>query len=380
VTKGVMGEGWQGEDRRGQQRRGLQRRVQERRGQDRRGRARLLPTTTGFPARRAVAALRKHNIDPAPILQRAGLSERELNDQQNRISAAAQARLLEFAAEALHDPALGFHLAAEVDPKELGLLFYIASAAKDLGEAIALFGRYTRIVNEAIHVQITRRDGGLVMDVHLVGVPRFLATQNAELAIAMILKCLRVITGRSVHPTRISLVHVRCSDFREFQRFCGCPVEFGGPTDELVFSSETLAVPLITEDLRLLDVLRPVCDEAAKQRETPSGSLRALVENEALKLLPHGGAQRHIVARKLAISTRTLARRLAGQGTTFEEVVDELRRSLALQYMKTPGISLSQVAWLLGYEGATSFNHAFKRWTGRSPSAARVERLLPAPA
>ena len=80
------------------------------------------------------------------------------------------------------------------------------------------------------------------------------------------------------------------------------------------------------------------------------------------------------------MSTRTLARRLASEGTTFEEVVDELRRSLALQYMKTPGISLSQVAWLLGYEGGTSFNHAFKRWTGRSPSAARVERLLPAPA
>jgi AraC-like DNA-binding protein len=139
-------------------------------------------------------------------------------------------------------------------------------------------------------------------------------------------------------------------------------------------------VPLITEDVRLLDVLRPICDEAAKQRETAPGSLRALVENEAQRLLPHGGAQRHVVARKLAMSTRTLARRLASQGTSFEEVVDELRRTLALQYMKTPGISLSQVAWLLGYEGATSFNHAFKRWTGRPPSAARVERLLPAPA
>jgi AraC-like DNA-binding protein len=380
VTKRERGEGWQGEGWQGEDRRGQQRRGQERRGEDRRGRPRLLPTTTGFPARRALAALRKHDIDPVPILQRAGLSAQELNDQENRISSAAQAKLLEFAAEALHDPALGFHLAGEVDPRELGLVYYIASSAKDFGEAITLLARYSRIVNEAIRVLITRRDGDLVMDVHLVGVPRFLAAQNAELAIAIILKSLRVITGRSVHPTRISLIHVRSADFREFQKFCGCPVEFGGTNDELVFSSETLGVPLITEDLRLLDVLRPICDEAAKQRETPPGSLRALVENEALKLLPRGGAQRHIIARKLAISPRTLARRLAGQGTTFEEVVDELRRSLALQYMKTPGISLSQVAWLLGYEGATSFNHAFKRWTGRPPSAARVERLLQAPA
>jgi AraC-like DNA-binding protein len=354
--------------------------VQDRRGQDRRRRPRLLPTTTGFPARRAVAALRKNNIDPAPILHRAGLSEEDLNDQKSRISSAAQARLLEFAAEALDDPALGFHLATEVDPRELGLVFYIASAAKDLGEAISLLACYSRIVNEAIRMQMTRRDIDLVIEFYVVGVPRFMVAQNAELAIAVILKTLRAITGRNVHPAKITLMHVRNSDDRDFERFCGCPVEFGGSTDKLAFSNETLGVPLITADLHLLGVLRPICDEAAKQRETAPGSLRALVENEAQKLLPHGGAHRDIVARKLAMSTRTLARRLASQGTTFEEVVDELRRSLALQYMKTPGISLSQVAWLLGYEGASSFHHAFKRWTGRSPSAARVERLLPAPA
>jgi AraC-like DNA-binding protein len=383
VTKGKIGQEWLGQDRRGQDRRGQQRRVQERRGQDRRqaGRwPRLLPTTTGFLARLAVAALRKHDIDPAPLLQRVGLSERDLNERENCISSAAQARLLEFAAEALHDPALGFHLATEVNPRELGLVFYLASAAKNLGEAIALLARYCKVVNEAIRVQMTRGSGDLAIEVHVVGVPRFLAAQYAELAIAFILKSLRVITGRNVHPTQITIVHTRRSGVREFERFCGCPVEFGGSTDQLVFSNESLAVPLIGEDLFLLDVLRPICDEAAKQRETAPGSLRALVENEAQKLLPHGRAQRQIVARKLAMSTRTLARRLASEGTTFEEVVDELRRSLALQYVKTPNVSLSHVAWLLGYEGATSFNHAFRRWTGGSPSASRVQSLLLAPA
>jgi AraC-like DNA-binding protein len=70
---------------------------------------------------------------------------------------------------------------------------------------------------------------------------------------------------------------------------------------------------------------------------------------------------------------------LADENTTYEEVVDQLRRSLALQYVKEPSLSLSQIAWLLGYEGSTSFNHAFKRWTGQSPSAARNQKQLPAP-
>jgi AraC-like DNA-binding protein len=66
---------------------------------------------------------------------------------------------------------------------------------------------------------------------------------------------------------------------------------------------------------------------------------------------------------------------LADEGTTYEKVVDQLRRTLALQYI----MSISQIAWLLGYEGATSFNHAFKRWTGQSPFVARNEKRLPAP-
>jgi AraC-like DNA-binding protein len=81
----------------------------------------------------------------------------------------------------------------------------------------------------------------------------------------------------------------------------------------------------------------------------------------------------------LGHSERTLTRRLADENTTYEEVVDQLRRSLALQYVKEPNLSVSQIAWLLGYEGSSSFNHAFVRWTGRSPSATRNEKQLPAP-
>ena len=97
------------------------------------------------------------------------------------------------------------------------------------------------------------------------------------------------------------------------------------------------------------------------------------------RLLHHGKAQRETVAKKLAMSTRTLARRLTDEHTSYEEVLDQLRRSLALQYIKEPSLSLSLIAWLLGYEGSSSFNHASFRWTGHSPSAARNEKQLRAP-
>jgi AraC-like DNA-binding protein len=99
-----------------------------------------------------------------------------------------------------------------------------------------------------------------------------------------------------------------------------------------------------------------------------------MVENEVERLLPRGKTQKRIVAKTLGLGARTLSRRLADEGTTYEEVVDQLRRSLGLQYLKEPSISLSQIAWLLGYGGSTSFNHAFRRWTGRPPSAMRREK------
>jgi AraC-like DNA-binding protein len=90
-------------------------------------------------------------------------------------------------------------------------------------------------------------------------------------------------------------------------------------------------------------------------------------------LLPHGKANRHRVARALGLTERTLAQKLGEENTSYDKVVDRLRHSLALQYIKESSVSLAQIAWLLGYEGPTSFNHAFARWTGRSASEARSD-------
>jgi AraC-like DNA-binding protein len=332
-----------------------------------------LPTVTGFAARSLVAELRDRHVTLGSLLRRAGLTNRELVDRQYRISATAQSRLMELASEALNDDAFGFHLAAHANPRSAGLLFYVASAAKTVGEALALFERYFRIVNEAVHLKLTRMRNRTILQVSFVGLSRHHARQNAEFGIAVILKALREAAGRRIRPTKVGFIRGRASNLREFERFYGCPVEFGAPFDRLEFSAETLALPLVTEDQNLLETLKPICDAASQERGTRKGTLRALVENEMQRVLPHGNMSKPSIAKALGMSARTLSRRLADEGVTYAEVVDDLRQSLALQYVKDPSVSLSQIAWLLGYDEATSFNHAFRRWTGRSPSAVRQE-------
>jgi hypothetical protein len=99
---------------------------------------RILPTATGFAAEQLIAFLRKQHVAVAPLLRRVGLSELDINNRGNRISAVAQARLLEYAAEALGDSAFGLHAAQQANPREAGLLFYVTSAAETIGETIAL--------------------------------------------------------------------------------------------------------------------------------------------------------------------------------------------------------------------------------------------------
>jgi AraC-like DNA-binding protein len=354
------------------------------------GTEQVLPTVTGFAARQAITALQKHNIATAPLLRRAGLSDHdfvrgESSPVHHRVPAVGQARFLDYAAEAMDDSAFGLHLAEQADPRDAGILFYVASGAQTLGEALTLFARYFRIVNEAVRLKLRRKPEGVDVEVDFIGVPRHSVRHNAEFGIAVIVKALRELAHRNICPTRAAFVHARNSDLREFERFYLCPVEFGRGADEgvlfdlLEFSNDALAIPLFTSDPKLLEALQPFCDMAAKKRATANGTVRAAVENEVEKRLSGGKAKKQTVAKALALSARTLSRRLADEGTSYEEIVDQLRQTLALQYIKDRSISISQIAWLLGYEGATSFNHAFKRWTGRSPFVTRNEKQLPAP-
>jgi AraC-like DNA-binding protein len=92
-------------------------------------------------------------------------------------------------------------------------------------------------------------------------------------------------------------------------------------------------------------------------------------------LLPHGRAQAAEIAVRLGVSQRTLARRLSAEGVTYSEVLEGLRADLAQRYLADDTLTISQIAWLLGYQEVSAFTHAFKRWTGMTPREARARTI-----
>lgn len=329
-------------------------------------------TVSGIAARGALAFLRSRDIDPSPILRRAGLAGYEPNDARRRISAVAQAQFVEYSAQALRDTAFGLHLAQSTNPREAGLLFYVVSAGKDVREAMALFARYSRIVNDGVSVAVVQRSRGATLALRCVGIPRHNCRQNFEFGMALIVKSTREAVGRNINPDAVRLSHARTTDLKEFVRFFNCAIEFGALEDAMDFTDSVLDLPLVTSDRYLLETLRPYCEEATAARQTVAGSFRASVENEIYRLLPHGRATVRTVAKVLGASPRTLARRLAEEKTSFARTLDELRRTLALQYVRDASFTMAQIAWLLGYERPESFTHAFRRWSGAPPSEVRL--------
>jgi AraC-like DNA-binding protein len=161
----------------------------------------------------------------------------------------------------------------------------------------------------------------------------------------------------------------------EVSSFFGGDVEFGADVDQVTFSRSILDIAVVSSDPYLNKLLIKQYEGVLAHRKLNRNAFALRVENAIVPLLPHGKAQASEVARKLGVTQRTFARRLASEGLTFVGMLKELRLDLAKRDLADRDLSISKIAWLLGYQDVSSFTHAFKRWTGNTPRAIRQAGL-----
>jgi AraC-like DNA-binding protein len=187
-----------------------------------------------------------------------------------------------------------------------------------------------------------------------------------------VLRICRVLTGQNLVPQHFWISHHRSGANSEMARFVGTAVEFGADNDEFALNANARELPLIQADTYLNDVLLKYCEAALADRRGDTSQLRTRVENAISSLLPHGRVLVEDVARSLGMSERTLARKLSDEGLNFTEILQQLRRDLAVRYLDDRKLHISKIAWLLGFNEVSSFTHTFKRWTGKTPSQMRT--------
>jgi AraC-like DNA-binding protein len=337
------------------------------------------PTASGLLTRLAYERVQTAGIEVEPLLKTAGLTKEQVEDIDVRLSAQSQIRFVNLVASAVHDEYLGFHLGQQLDDlRKFGLLYYVAASSDTLGEALRRAARYVSITNESYSVKYF--EGKNIRIVHnFAGIARHLALHQIESGFIALIRLCRQLTRCPVEPIRVSLVHRRrrIGNFFKFAAFFGCDVEFGAAVDELVFPHSIADIPVVSADPYLNKLLIANCEEALSRRPAKRGPFQAVVENAITPLLPHGNMQIKEIARRCGLSQRTFARKLTGENLTFSQVLNNLRCDLATQYLADEGLSISQIAWLLGYHEASAFTNAFKRWTGKTPREARIIRRYP---
>jgi AraC-like DNA-binding protein len=326
-----------------------------------------LPTAMGMAARQAWDSGRARGINVRRCAERARLDLDQLRDPRARLPVRGQIEFLNRVAEELGDELLGFNMALEFELRRGGLFYYVLASSADLRDVFERGARFTSIVNEGVLQEVV--DGrcvGLALRYH--GVRRQHDRHQIEFWLVTLLRICRRITGVEVKPVRVRMTHLRSRGYSRLAKFMGCDVEFGAPVDEILFTRESAELPVVAADPYLNRLLVEMCEQALARQRRTAESFAMRVENAVAPRLPHGKARAGAIAAEFGMSERTFARRLAEEGASFSQLVDKLRLELARGYLLTGEMSVSKVAWLLGYREAGAFTHAFRRWTGKSPS------------
>ena len=322
-------------------------------------------------AQQLAAELKLKGHSVKRLLAQVGLNERGLNAEGARIPFDKYATFFELAAEATGDTCLGLHFGQTRDARDTGLIGYVGLSSPTVADAIKNISRYRRVFSDAIEVDAgdLEESGRLCWGFRTSVAHRFI--QASEFSTVNLLRALRQMTGRNLTPNMVSLAHPRNHRIKEFERFFGCTVQFGSHKNVIEFKLVDLHIPLLTADNRLLTILRAHCEEVLSRRTEPTPTLVETVERLITDRLTRGDAKLESVATELGMSPRTLSRRLTEQSTTFNAIIEVLRKELALKFLQDSNLVLTEIAFLMGYTEISTFSHAFKRWTGTSPAAYR---------
>jgi AraC-like DNA-binding protein len=306
-------------------------------------------------------------IAPAALLRQAGLPASLMAETRPKVTTAGFFALWRALEQLDEDPAFGLRLASEASADQLDVASIAAMHAPTFGEALQKLARYKRLVcPEDVQLQATGREVGVVF--------RWWLTRDApppRLIDACLASCLvlgRQGTGRDLRPLRVELARPQAHRSMLESHF-GCQVVFGATVDRIVFEPAALEVPFRTANPDLLAMLLPGLETALALEP---GALRdaALVDRvrETLRLQMQGQRPTvEAVGRALAMSARSLQRRLSETGTSYQRLLDEVRESVACELLGRTELDSGEIAFLLGFEELNSFNRAFSSWKGTTP-------------
>jgi AraC-like DNA-binding protein len=318
-----------------------------------------------------VASAAAAGVDADELERATGFRAALAEDPDARISLALETALWHEAARRTGDDAFGIHAAERLRPGVFDVLDYAVRTAPTLRVALERLARYNRLEHDAAVFTI-REDGPVTRVEHAFRVAGAAPSRHAaEFTLASIIVIGSQITQVPLVPRAVELMHARPASVVEHERLFGTTPRFGAEVNALTWDRAVLERPNPTADPALSRTILRHAEALLAARPEPTATYAERVRRGLAEILGEGEVSLRQVARGLKMSERSLQRRLAAEGVTFDGLLDDVRHHLALRYLADPSIAVSEVAYLLGYSEPSPFHRAFRRWTGATPSDLR---------
>nr|WP_276308928.1 AraC family transcriptional regulator [Euzebya rosea] len=285
------------------------------------------------------------------------------------VDAEAYYGLIERVAGA-EDHALPFRYAEALQADDFGALGLAMKTAQTLGATLQRLMRYILVLSDTLEYALVDEPGGQRFELNGRPHHRRGAALANECALAAVVSMLRQAAGAHVRPDAVSFRHPRPPTVAPHQAFFGCDVAFDAAHDAIHLSAAVIAQQPRLADAGLSAYLLARLDEL--RARAADRSLVSQVRGAVADALPDGQPSKTWVARRLGMSERTLHRRLADEGASFQAIATQVRREAAEALLVTTDHPLADVAFLTGFADQSAFTRAFKRWTGLTPTAYRV--------
>lgn len=301
------------------------------------------------------------------VLRRAGLPEDLLNRSNVRVPTDQFFAFANAIQSSVDDPLFPIRFVEAISAEWFSPPLFAALCSPDLTIAATRLARFKPLV-APIRLVVEDRDDGLRVGMHwlesTIGPPAFLLQSEA----LFIVKLARMGTCHDVRAKAVTLPEPPL-ERDAFEAFLGCRIH-PGEALSVTFRTEDAKRPFLTNNSAMWEIFEPQLRQRLADLEG-AASYEARTRSILLEALPSGQVSVQAVARRLALSPRTLQRRLSNEGTSFKDVVRQTRLSLARHYLGQTQVSVTEIAYLLGFEEPNSFYRAFQDWTGKTPESLR---------
>jgi AraC-like DNA-binding protein len=311
-----------------------------------------------------------HRVDADALFKRCGLDPSLIQEPRTRYPFRRLCKAFVEASLINGDENMGLELAKFYNPLDLNALGVTFLSSETLVKAFRRLVRYESVVNSNLMLSIAESDGQTHLISELPDAAAGAALQIVEDArMAVLVDLCRLGLGSSLDPVEVAFTHPEPKSTGNHFGVFRCPVVFCQPASRISFNITDAQQPFTAANRELAVSSDRILEGMIKdlnQSEIINQVKRAIIDN-----LPSGTPSDEDIARQLHVSSRTLQRRLAENGTNFRTLVLQVRRGLAEKYIADKHMPLVEISYMLGFSDTSSFSRAFKQWTGNSPTIFR---------